>query len=100
MPNDAPYDSIIVGSGAGGGPLAANLAKAGFTVLLLEAGGDLNPDVFVFALTTHFQGYFPLYFSFFQNIRHIPGYFIVLPISMISEKAFDVIVRDAKGTTA
>jgi choline dehydrogenase len=36
----AKYDYIIVGSGAGGGPLAANLVKAGFKVLLLEAGGD------------------------------------------------------------
>ncbi len=34
------FDYVIVGSGAGGGPLAANLARAGFTVLLLEAGGD------------------------------------------------------------
>jgi len=34
------FDYIIVGSGAGGGPLAANLAKTGFRVLLMEAGGD------------------------------------------------------------
>lgn len=34
------YDYIVVGSGAGGGPLAANLAKNGFKVLLMEAGGD------------------------------------------------------------
>ena len=26
----APVDYIVVGSGAGGGPLAANLAKAGY----------------------------------------------------------------------
>ena len=34
------YDYIVVGSGPGGGPLAANLAKAGASVLLLEAGDD------------------------------------------------------------
>lgn len=33
------YDYIVVGAGAGGGPVAANLALAGFRVLLLEAGG-------------------------------------------------------------
>jgi choline dehydrogenase len=37
---DARHDFIIVGSGAGGGPLAANLADAGFSVLLIEAGSD------------------------------------------------------------
>lgn len=34
------FDFIVVGSGAGGGPLACNLAKGGFRVLLLEAGGE------------------------------------------------------------
>jgi choline dehydrogenase len=38
--NAGDFEYIVVGSGAGGGPLAANLAKSGFEVLLLEAGGD------------------------------------------------------------
>ncbi|HWD28557.1 MAG TPA: GMC family oxidoreductase [Rhizomicrobium sp.] len=40
MREDVEFDYIVVGSGAGGGPLAANLAKNGFSVLLIEAGGD------------------------------------------------------------
>jgi len=35
------YEYIVVGSGAGGGPLAARLARAGKRVLLLEAGNDV-----------------------------------------------------------
>ncbi|KAI8629205.1 hypothetical protein F5Y19DRAFT_434355 [Xylariaceae sp. FL1651] len=34
------YDYIIVGSGPGGGPVAANLAVAGYKVLLIDAGDD------------------------------------------------------------
>mmetsp|Transcript_98578 Transcript_98578/g.307029 ORF Transcript_98578/g.307029 Transcript_98578/m.307029 type:complete len:566 (-) Transcript_98578:126-1823(-) len=34
------YDYIVVGSGSGGSPLAAKLATAGKSVLLLEAGPD------------------------------------------------------------
>ena len=36
----AQYEYIVVGSGAGGGTVAARLAEAGRSVLLLEAGGD------------------------------------------------------------
>jgi choline dehydrogenase len=38
------YEYIVVGSGAGGGPLAANLARKGHRVLLMEAGGDVDND--------------------------------------------------------
>jgi choline dehydrogenase len=39
------YEYIVVGSGPGGGPVAANLARAGHTVLLLEAGDDQGDNV-------------------------------------------------------
>lgn len=40
--SDDAFEYIVIGSGAGGGPVAANLAKAGRRVLLLEAGGDAD----------------------------------------------------------
>ncbi|KAI8623015.1 choline dehydrogenase [Xylariaceae sp. FL1651] len=36
------YEYIVVGSGAGGSPVAANLARAGHSVLLVDAGGDFG----------------------------------------------------------
>jgi choline dehydrogenase len=37
---DEPPDYIVVGSGAGGGTVAARLAERGYRVLVLEAGDD------------------------------------------------------------
>lgn len=44
-PGAAPegaFDFVVVGSGAGGGPLASRLARGGYRVLLLEAGEDVG----------------------------------------------------------
>jgi choline dehydrogenase len=39
------YEYIVVGSGPGGSPLASNLARAGHSVLLLEAGDDQTENL-------------------------------------------------------
>ena len=42
------FEYVVIGTGAGGGPVAANLAKAGHRVLVLEAGGDGNSPTSLF----------------------------------------------------
>ncbi|MEZ6057561.1 MAG: hypothetical protein R3C01_12740 [Planctomycetaceae bacterium] len=67
------YEYIVVGSGAGGGPLAARLAEAGKWVLLIDAGGTPRGDLY-----------------------DIPGFFIAVPIYLIAEKAADNILEELK----
>ncbi|MER7492629.1 GMC oxidoreductase [Streptomyces pharetrae] len=41
------FEYVVVGAGAGGGPLAANLAAAGRRTLLLDAGGATENDAYL-----------------------------------------------------
>ncbi|KAF2136386.1 uncharacterized protein K452DRAFT_214705, partial [Aplosporella prunicola CBS 121167] len=61
------YEYVIVGSGAGGAPLAARLALAGHSVLLLEAGDDQGnaTQVVVPALHSVAAEYEPLRWDYF-----------------------------------
>ncbi|KFY05217.1 hypothetical protein O988_00175 [Pseudogymnoascus sp. VKM F-3808] len=66
------YEYIIVGSGAGGGTLAARLAVNGAKVLLLEAGDDQGESVqesipAFFAAASEYE---PMSWDFF--VRHYP----------------------------
>ena len=53
------YDVIVVGSGAGGAPLAHGLAKRGFKVLIIEAGPEFREqDLGKFWPSVIFNGYY------------------------------------------
>ena len=82
------YHYIVAGSGAGG-PLARKLAKAGLRVLLLEAGGDHEPRNRLLASIVQ---WIPGPSTRFGN----PGRRI-MAVYMISEKASDVILADARA---
>ncbi|KAH7014284.1 GMC oxidoreductase [Microdochium trichocladiopsis] len=65
------YEYIIVGSGAGGSPLAARLALAGHSVLLIDAGEDHGTDrqVQVPAMHPFASEYNPIRWDYFVE-RH------------------------------
>lgn len=49
------YDYIVIGSGAGGAPNACRLARAGYSVLLIEAGDDQGERLEAKVPTWHLQ---------------------------------------------
>ncbi|KAJ5595737.1 CAZyme family AA3, partial [Penicillium hetheringtonii] len=63
------YDYVVVGSGPGGGPLAARLAIAGYKVLLLDAGDDQGNATrqMVPALQLQSTEYEPMKWDYFVN---------------------------------
>ncbi|KAB8304830.1 hypothetical protein EYC80_004169 [Monilinia laxa] len=64
-----PYEYVVVGSGPGGAPLAARLALAGHSVLLIDAGDDHGDDteVKVPALHVLASEYDPIRWDFFVH---------------------------------
>jgi len=66
---NSTYEYVIVGSGAGGSPLAARLALAGHSVLLIDAGEDHGADrqVQAPALHPYTSEYNPIRWDFFVD---------------------------------
>lgn len=60
------YDYIVTGSGPGGGTIATNLARAGHSVLLIEAGDDQSSNIATQILALGSTG--PTRWDFF--VRH------------------------------
>ncbi|KAK9769585.1 putative GMC oxidoreductase [Seiridium cardinale] len=66
---NSTYEYVIVGSGAGGAPLAARLALAGYSVLLIDAGEDhhMENQVQVPALNGYASEYNPIRWDYFVD---------------------------------
>ncbi|KAG6901729.1 hypothetical protein C0995_008697 [Termitomyces sp. Mi166 len=62
---NADYDYIVVGAGAGGGPLASRLVEAGYSVLVIDAGHD----------TVNYNTTIPGYFT--RSLEEYPAGFPV-----------------------
>lgn len=76
LPKDAnsqnTFDYIVVGSGPGGGPLAANLALAGYSVGVIEAGEDHTGDLVQQGAAFSFLPNGDLKWDFFVNYKDDP----------------------------
>ena len=96
------FGYIIIGWGAGDGPLTAHLAEAkpGYKVLQLEASGDesLDPNA-VLDSSFRVRAVKALRVVDASVFPKIPGFFVVMPIYMIAEKAAEAILADAQRET-
>lgn len=61
------YDYIVIGSGPGGGIVAGNLALAGHSVLLLEAGRDASDDIKTSVNALYYPQSLDIQWSFFAK---------------------------------
>lgn len=66
--DDGTYDYIVVGSGPGGGIVASNLALAGHSVLLIEAGRDASDEISTTVNALSYPGSPDVQWSFF--VKH------------------------------
>lgn len=72
MADDRNFDAVIIGSGAGGAPIANVLAQAGKTVLVLEKGPLLKPQ---YQDPTGLSGFKrdEMFSTGPEKILHVPG---------------------------
>lgn len=64
---DDTYDYVVVGSGPGGGVVASNLALAGYTVKLIEAGRDASDEFRTYITELEYPEDDEIKWSFFVN---------------------------------
>ncbi|KAK4098419.1 GMC oxidoreductase [Parathielavia hyrcaniae] len=70
--NGTVYDYVVVGSGPGGGTVASNLARAGHSVLLIEAGRDASDDVSTYVNALYYPQTLDLQWSFWAKHHEDP----------------------------